>query len=160
MSNIPRFLAYAAAFEKAYEDDGWSALEEFFSADAVYEIGLPLLGAERCDGRDAILSWFPDVLGRFDRKFESRKLAPLEAPKEEGNEVWLRGAATYRAEGIPDFVLVLEETVRFEEGRIVHLEDRYTAEMAAETERFVREYGSKLGIELKTDSAGEAFASG
>lgn len=151
MSNIPRFLAYAAAFEKAYEEDEWNALEEFFSEDAVYEIGLPLLGAERCDGRDAILSWFPDVLDRFDRKFDSRELKPLEGPREEGDEVWLRGAAIYRAEGIPEFVLVLEETVRFEEGRIVHLEDRYTAEMAAETERFVREYGPKVGVDLNSD---------
>lgn len=151
MSNIPRFIAYAAAFEKAYEDDDWMALEEFFSEDAVYEIGLPLLGGERCEGREAILAWFPDVLDRFDRKFVSRELKPLEGPREEGGEVWLRGAATYRAVGVPDFVLILEETVRFEDGLIVHLEDRYTPEMAAEAERFVREHASKIGVELTTE---------
>jgi hypothetical protein len=148
LSNIPRFLAYAAAFERAYEDDQWSALEKFFSPDAVYEIGLPLLGSERCEGRDAILSWFPDVLDRFDRKFESRELKPLEGPKEEGSEVWLRGSATYRAPGFPDFVLVLEETARFEGDRIVRLEDRYTSEMEAEMRRYLEEHGEKLGLEL------------
>ena len=151
MSNIPQFLAYAAAFEKAYEDNEWSALEAFFSEDAVYEIGLPILGAERCDGRDAILAWFEDVLDRFDRKFESRELKPLDGPKEENGEVWLHGAAIYRAEGVPDFALELEETIRFEEGLIVHLEDRYTPEMADQAERFIREYGPKLGVELKSD---------
>ena len=150
MSNIPRFVAYAAAFEKAYEDDDWKALEEFFSEEAVYEIGLPLLGAERCEGRDAILSWFEDVLNRFDRKFLTRELSPLEGPREDGDEVWLRGAATYRAEGVPDMVLVLEETMRFKDGRIVHLEDRYTDEMTAIVEAYVRDHGSKVGVELNS----------
>jgi len=86
LSNIPRFAAYAAAFEKAYEDDEWSALEEFFSEDAVYEIGMPILGAER-----------------------------------------------------------------FEGDRIVHLEDQYTDEMKEETDRFIREYGSKIGVLLSSD---------
>ncbi len=151
MSNIPRFAAYAAAFEKAYEDDEWSALEEFFSEDAVYEIGMPILGAERCEGRDAILGWFKDVLDRFDRNFESRELEAIEGPREEGNEVWLRGAAIYRAPGVPEFRLVLKETLRFEGDRIVHLEDQYTDEMKEETDRFIREYGSKIGVLLSSD---------
>ena len=149
MSAIPRFVAYAAEFEKSFESDDWSLLEPFFHEDAVYEIGLPLLGRERCEGRDAILAWFPDVLDRFDRRFASRTLELLEGPEEkQDGEVWIRGSATYRSEGFPDFVLVLEETVRFEDDRIVYLEDRYTAEMAAETERFARDYGPKLGIDL------------
>ena len=151
MSNIPKFAAYAAAFEKAYVDDEWGELEAFFSEDVVYEVGLPLLGAERIEGRDALLAWFPDVLDRFDRKFGSRELKALDGPTEEADEVWIRGAATYRSKGIADFVLVLEETLRFEEGRIVHLEDRYTVEMADQTARFARSYGARLGIELTTD---------
>jgi len=160
LSDIPQFIAYAAAFEKAFETDDWSALEPFFDVEAIYEIGLPLLGAERCTGWDEILAWFRDVLDRFDRRFASRTLEVLEGPKEENGRVWIRGSATYRAEGIPDFVLVLEETMRFEDGRIVHLEDRYSADMAAETERFMREYGSKLGVELKMDRSSGVFASG
>ncbi len=151
MSDIPQFAAYAAAFEKAFESDDWSSLEEFFSEDAVYEIGLPILGAERCANRDEIFAWFKDVLDRFDRRFESRTLELLEGPKEEDGTVWIRGSATYRAEGVPDFVLILEESIRFEDGRIVHLEDRYSDEMAAETERFLDEYGAALGIDLNSD---------
>ncbi len=150
VSNISRFAAYAAVFEKAYESDDWSLLEPFFTEDAVYEIGLPILGAERCEGRAEILAWFPDVLDRFDRRFGSRKLELLEAPKEnEDGEVSIVGSAIYRAEGIPEFVLLLEETARFEGERIVHLEDRYATEMAAQTEQFIREYGPKLGLELQ-----------
>jgi hypothetical protein len=149
LSNIARFVAYAAAFEKAFDSDDWTRLEPFFSKDAVYEIGLPMLGAERCEGRAALLEWFPDVLNRFDRRFESRELALLDGPKElDGGDVWIRGSATYHAEGIPDLVLILEETVRFEGDQIVHLEDRYTVEMAEAVARYGQRYASKLGIEF------------
>ena len=90
----------------------------------------------------------------------TRQLELLEGARGEGAEVWLRGAATYRAEGLPDFVLVLEETLRFQAVRIVHLEDRYSAEMIAETERFVREVGPKIGLELNRGRSVEGFASG
>ena len=39
--SIPRFGAYAAAFEKAFENDDWSVVEPFFHEDAVYEVALP-----------------------------------------------------------------------------------------------------------------------
>lgn len=160
MSNIPRFAAYAAAFEKAFETDDWSALEPYFKEDAVYEIGLPLLGAERAEGRSAILAWFKDVLDRFDRRFESRRLELLEGPEDRDGAVWIRGAAIYSAEGIPEFTLVLEETVRFDGDEIVHLEDRYEDDVAARTERFVSEYAERLGVDLKPGAAFAAIASG
>lgn len=90
------------------------------------------------------------MLDRFDRRFASRSLEILEGPKEQGDEVWIRGSATYSAEGIPDLVLVLEETVRFDGDRIVHLEDRYTTEMIAEIDQFVTDYGSKVGVDLES----------
>ncbi|MEO1934542.1 MAG: hypothetical protein ABGX04_07130, partial [Myxococcales bacterium] len=42
--------------------------------------------------------------------------APFEGPSEADGEVWLRGCATDRRPGFPEFVLVLEETARFEGG--------------------------------------------
>ena len=147
-SNIPRFAAYAAAFEKSYESDDWAPLEPFFAPDAVYQVGLPQLGADRCEGRDAILAWFPDILNRFDRRFGSRELTLIDGPREQGNEVWIHGTATYRTEGFPDFHLTLEETVRFDGEQIIYLADAYTPEMAVEIERYLTEYGAKLGIEL------------
>ncbi len=148
MSRMAQFAAYAAAFEKAFDNDEWDALAPFFAADAVYEIGLSTLGADRCEGREEILAWFPVVLDRLDRRFESRTLKLLDAPKEEGDEVSIRGAATYTSPGVPDFVLTLEEIVRFEGDQIVHLEDRYTPEMVAEFERYVRDHGERLGLDI------------
>lgn len=83
MSNIPRFAAYAVAFGNSYESDDGSALEAFFCEDAAYEIGWPILGAERCIGRAAILDWFKDVLDRFDRRFDGRRLVLFDGPKQD-----------------------------------------------------------------------------
>lgn len=147
MSYIPRFLEYAVAFEKTYKNDRWSDLEGFFTEDCVYEIGLASLGMEPCEGREAVLAWFPDILNRFDRRFAKRRLAWLEGPTEEGTVVRLRGTATYSAEGVPDLVLELEESARFEGDRIAHLEDRYTPQMQEETAAYLLEHGEKLGVE-------------
>lgn len=149
MSLIPRFVAYAAAFEQAYASDDWAALEPFFDERAVYEIGVAALGRARCDGRAEVLAWFPDVLDRFDRRFDSRELVLLDGPKEQGDTVWIKGTAVYRAAGLPDLELTLEETVRFEGDRIVHLEDRYTPAMIEELEAYVHEHGPTLGLDLE-----------
>jgi hypothetical protein len=87
MGNINRFAEYAAAFERAYENDDWSEVDTYFADDAVYEIGLPALGKERCESRMEIISWFKDVLDRFDRRFESRTLTLLDGPREDGDTV-------------------------------------------------------------------------
>ena len=116
--SIARFAAYAADFEKSFESDDWSLVESHLSKDVVYEVGLKVLAAEPIEGRDALLAYFKDVLDRFDRRFESRELNLLEGPVEQDGSVWIRGAATYRAEGVPELVLVLKETVHFEDGLI------------------------------------------
>ena len=146
MSKIARFAAYAAAFEKSYASDDWSHVEPFFTEDAVYEIDLePPIGA-RLEGRDAILAYFKQVVDRFDRRFESRELALLEGPRQEGDSVWIRGSATYSAPGVPDFVLELEETATFDGDRIRLLEDRYEKAMEKEALEYLKEHGGKLGI--------------
>ena len=45
-------------------------------------------------------------------------------------------------------MLTLTETARFDGDRIIHLEDQYTTEMREETDRYVLDYGAKLGLEL------------
>jgi hypothetical protein len=146
MSKIGRFAAYAAAFEKAFVSDDWSVVEPFFTEGAVYEVDLdPPMGG-LFEGRTAILAYFKQVLDQFDRRFASREIALLEGPKEEGDSVWIRGSATYRAPGIPDFTLTLKEVVRFEGDRIVRLEDHYAPEMKRTIAAHVKEYGGRLGI--------------
>lgn len=146
MSLIPRFAAYAATFEKSVTSDDWSLLEPLFTEDAVYEIpvGPPLGG--RFEGRAAILTYFKQVLDRFDRRFASRELALIEGPRETADSVWIRGSGTYRAAGVPDFTLELEETVRFDGDRICRLEDRYEPAMERALADYLKTYGGALGI--------------
>jgi len=149
VSNVPRFVAYAAAFEKSYANDDWSVVEPFFSEAAVYDARLPEPLGRCCEGRDEILDYFKFVLDGFDRRFESREIALLEGPREEGDSVWIRGSATYRAAGVPDLVLVLDETAWFDGDRIRRLEDRYEPEMVDALVAYLREHGPKLGISLE-----------
>ena len=149
MSSLARFAAYAAAFEKSYASDDWSHVEPFFTEDAVYEvaIGPPLGGL--FEGREAVLAAFQDLVDRFDRRFESREVALLEPPRAEGDSVWIRGSATYRAAGVPDLVLELEETASFDGDRIRRLEDRYQPSMEKALRAYLEEHGPKLGIEVE-----------
>ena len=147
MSNITRFAAYAAAFEKSFESDDWTGVRPFFAEEAVYETGLEILGGPY-EGREAILAYFKVVLDGFDRRFESREIALIEGPVEEGQSVRIRGSATYCAAGVPDLVLVLEEIVSFEGETIVRIEDRYDDEMKEEWQTYMDENGDTLGLAL------------
>jgi SnoaL-like domain len=151
MSKIARFAAYANAFEKAFADDDWALVEPCFTEDATYEVGLEAPMGGVFQGRAAILAYFEEVVNAFDRKFASREIALLEGPKVEGDSVWIRGSATYRAEGVPEFVLELEETVHFVGDRIERMEDRYEPAMKAAIAAYLAEHGPKLGILLDGD---------
>ena len=148
MSNIPRFAAYAAAFEKAYESDDWKEVGSFFADDSVYEVGIDLSLGTRFAGRDAILAYFKAVLDGFDRRFESRELALLDGPFEDGQTIRFRGSATYRAAGVPDLVLVLEEVVSFDGDQITRLEDRYDDDMIAVLRTYLEEHGETLSLAI------------
>ena len=144
MSSTDRFFAYAAAFEKAFTSDDWSVVEPFFTEDAVYEVQLdPPMGG-RFEGRAAILSYFKEVVDRFDRRFETREPALLEGPREQDDSVWIRGRATYRSAGVPDFVLELEEIAYFEGDQICRLEDRYEPAMKEQIASYMAAHGAKL----------------
>jgi len=148
VSKIARFAAYAAAFEKSFASDDWSFVEPFFTEAAVYEVDLdPPMGG-RFEGRKAILGYFKQVLDGFDRRFASRELALLEGPKEEGDSVWIRGSATYRAPGVPAYVLELKEVVRFEGDRIYRLEDHYEPAMKQGIADYLKAHAEKLGISV------------
>lgn len=147
MSSIPRFAAYAAAFEKSYASDDWSHVEPFFAQNAVYEVlgaGPPLGG--RFEGRDAILAYFRSILDGFDRRFATREIGIVEGPRDQGDSVWLRGWAAYTAPGLPELRFELEESATFDGDRIVRLEDRYTAQEVERIEAYLREHGAKLGL--------------
>ena len=146
MSVLQRFVAYAAAFEKAYASDDWSLVEPFFTEDAVYDAGLPGLLAGRIEGRDAILAYFRDVLDRFDRRFASRRFERLDGPRQEGDAVWVQARGVYTAPGAPDLSFELEETAHFAGDRIRLLEDLYGPEVKERFAAYLKENGERLGL--------------
>jgi hypothetical protein len=149
MSALQRFVAYAAAFEKAYASDDWSLVEPFFTEDAVYDAGLPDLLAGRIEGRDAILAYFRDVLDRFDRRFASRRVELLEGPRENEDAVWVKGRGVYTATGAPDLAFELEETAHFSGDRIRLLEDVYGPGEKERLGAYVKQHGARLGLGVR-----------
>lgn len=131
MNPTPRFLAYAAAFEKSYGDDDWTRLGEFFTEGAVYAVtGGPPLGG-RFEGREAVLAQFGRVTRDLDKRFDDRKVEIVGAPRvteaEDGATIEFEWRATYAFAGAPDLTIGGTERAVFgagEEGdRIVLLED-------------------------------------
>jgi hypothetical protein len=146
LSRIPLFAAYAAAFEKAYENDDWSVVEPFFTESAVYDVSLGAPFGGRFEGRDAILAYFKRILDQFDRRFETREIALIEGPREDGDSVWIRGSARYRAAGVPELFFELEETAHFDDQRIRLLEDRYDGATERAVDAYLEEHGAALGL--------------
>ena len=146
MSHLARFLAYAAAFEKAYESDDWSLIEPFFTDDVVYDSPLPEPFGGRPEGRAAVIAHLQQSVDQLDRRFESRELEPVGGPIEEGDTVRIRGRVRYRAAGFPDFVLELEEIAHFEGDRIRRLEDVYAPDQVQAILDYARDHGEALGL--------------
>jgi hypothetical protein len=141
---IERFGAYAMAFEQVMTSDDWSAIEPFFTEDAVYETNAVAPFDGHWEGRAAVLKALKDSLDGFDRRCASRTPEIVEGPVEKDGGVWIRFRVVYALDGAPDFVLEGEETARFEGDRIRHLADHYTDEMNRTLTAWYAEHGDKL----------------
>jgi len=139
-----RFTMYAAAFEEAFANDDWSKVGTFFADDAVYEtVGPPPFG-QRAQGRAAVLAHFKASLDGFDRLFDTREVTMVGAPVVTGNTLRFRWLETLRAKGLPELRLEGEEIARFAGDAIAHLEDRFSAETAAQVQSYVAAHGAAL----------------
>ena len=125
MDPLQRFAAYAADFEKTFEDDDWTRLEGYLAEDAVYTVeGTPFDCEVR--GRDAIFRAIKKSIDGFDRRFEKREILPDGPPAVEGNRVTFSGSGRYEKEGVDALTIQLAETAELDEaGRIVSLKDVY-----------------------------------
>ena len=146
MASLSQFLAYAAAFEKAFESDDWSLVEPFFTEDAVYEVGLSGTFGGRIEGRPAVLDYFKRVLDAFDRRFATRAIVLLDGPRVEGDSIRARGRVDYTTPLAPDLSFELEETATYDGDLICRLEDYY-ADAARETlAKYIDAHRPVLGI--------------
>jgi ketosteroid isomerase-like protein len=142
MTQIARFLQYAAAFEEAYAADDWTKIAPYFTEDAVYEP----LGAfgEPIVGRGPLQAALKGMVDAFDRRFASRSVEVVEGPLERDGAVWFRWAATYTLAGAPPLRMEGEETAIFEGDRIRHLADRMAPAEVERVQAYMAAHGAKL----------------
>ena len=138
MSILDRYLAYADAFEKSYEDDDWSRIEPYFTKDAVYE-GDP----EDAQGRDAVLEKLKGGVDTFDRTMDSRT-PDFEAPTVDGDTLRVGWAVTYTKSGAPDLVISGVEIATFEGDRIARLRDDFDSESQKAMGEWMTAHGALL----------------
>lgn len=116
MSIKDRYLAYAEDFEKTYADGNWTRLEQYFTADAIYD------NEPAASGREAVLAKLKGAIGGFDQLMDSRTLT-FEPPTSTDDQVSVKWTARYTKTGAPDLVLKGVEHARFKGDRIEHLAD-------------------------------------
>ena len=125
MDPMQQFGAYAADFEKTFEDDDWSRLEGYFAEDATYTVtGSPYDCELR--GRAAVLEGLKKALDGFDRRFDTRVISAAGQPEVGDNHVVFPAQCDYEKSGLPPLSFGLTETAEFDAaGRIVALRDDY-----------------------------------
>jgi hypothetical protein len=123
MQTASHFAAYAAAFERAYDDDDWTRLEAFFTPDATYVVtGGPPLGG-RWAGRSEVIAQLRSAVNELDRRFDKRRVEAIGEPEISDTAFEMGWRATYEKTGCPDLVIGGQETATFEGPRIVTLVD-------------------------------------
>ena len=142
MSIAKIFFDYAQRFERVFENDDWSQLEEFFTPDAVY---LPGDGKE-LRGRENILAHLKQSLDSFDRRFDLRRVDLVSDPVVTASQVTIQWRATYEKKGLPDIVLCGSEEATFEGNAISRLEDSLDEGIVETLQTWMGQHGEKLGI--------------
>lgn len=140
MDNQTCFMQYAAAFEETVKDDDWSRLRQYLTDDAVYEIRSETFPA-KLQGPDAIFKGMKKSLDGFDRRFDSRTPAIVDAPVFEGETMRVGWEVTYGKSGTTPYVLPGRTTARFRDGKIAELVDVYDASVGPAAAKWIRESG-------------------
>jgi len=138
MNIVDRFLEYADAFEKTYEDDDWSRIEPFFTENSSYQFGDQIAA-----GRAATLEMLRNSVNGLDRQMDSRT-GEFGAPTSDGNTVHMDWKVTYTKSGCPDLVISGHETAVFNGDRIERLRDEMAADAEAAMGAWMAAHGSKL----------------
>jgi len=131
MDILPQFMAYATDFERTFADDDWTRLRRYFADDAVYDVKAKSFGCHLV-GPAAIFAGMKKSLDGFDRRFAKRDIEVTSGPEVSGAEMRMEWKVVYSKEGLPPFVLRGASTVRYANGKIVHLVDSYDPSIETE----------------------------
>lgn len=148
MSNAMQVaLAYAADFEKTYEDDDWGRLAKYFAESATYDVvGGPM--ACHIAGRDNIFAGIRKSLQGFDRHFDSREIELLGEPAvvavPAGEEIHLRWQVSYQRGETPLMRLPGASCVTVADDVIIALRDDYDDAELGEVAAWMASHGAGL----------------
>ncbi len=137
MAILDRYLAYADAFERSYEDDDWSRLEQYFTPDSIYE------GDPPASGRAALLGKLKTGVDNFDHRMDSRTLK-FEKPTVEGNTLRVKWRAAYTKRDLPDLVISGVEIAEFDGDRIARMRDEFDPDAQKAMGEWMAKHGAAL----------------
>ena len=140
MSIQDRFLEYADAFEVTYQDDDWSRLAQYFTAEATYDSG----DGSMASGREAVLDKLEAAVNGLDRAMDSRVVS-FQPPTTEGDTVIVNWTARYAKTGLPDVELLGCEYARFEGDCIAQLRDELDPGSLEAFSAWLAAHGEALG---------------
>ena len=135
-----RFLAYANAFEVAFDSNDWSGLEQFFTHDASYDNGM----GDVANDRAAVLAMLESAVDGFDRLMETR-VVDLSPPTTDGDTVITHWTAHYSKAGVPDLQFGGTESAQFEGDRIARLWDELDTGALETLSNWLGAHGESLG---------------
>jgi hypothetical protein len=139
---LERFAAQGRDFERTFVDDDWARLEQYFTADAVYETLGP--GGERFVGRSELLGALRRSVTNFDRRCQSRELVTTRGPTRAGADVTREWACTFTLEGAADLRIEGSERAVYRGDLIELLQERLTPESREMLNSWVSHHGSLL----------------
>jgi hypothetical protein len=141
MSNLERFMEYAAAFEETYADNNWQRLEQYFTPDASYAPGDGTIA----QGREKILSTLSNAVTSLDHKFDSRSFGDNPAPSESENVVTMKWTLILEKQNLPNLTISGTEYATFSGNAIQKLEDVYDEGAIQGLTEWMQAHGESLG---------------
>ena len=144
MSTLDQFVAYAIAFEQVLETDDWTALEPFFTPDAVHETrgGGPLAGCWQ--GRDAVIAGLRYGVGILDRRFDRRVPEVRSGPEVRGDSVWMTWRLRLERAGLPDLVIDGSHDAVMRDGAIWRLEEALSPVQSERLTTYLETHDARL----------------
>ena len=140
MSIQDRFQEYADAFEVSYEDDDWSRLAQYFTAEATYDSG----DGSMASGREAVLEKLQGAVNGLDRAMDSRSVTFLQPPTTEGDTVLVNWSARYAKAGLQDVEILGCEYARVEGDCIAQLWDELDSDSVEAFTAWLNAHGEAL----------------
>jgi hypothetical protein len=143
-TDLEHFLRWAFGFEAAFWSDDYTALGPLLAPGALHVAHAQGLLGTHDAGADAFLAGLRSSVHALDRRFDVRIPEILAGPTTRPDGVWMRYALRLRREGLPELAFEGEHLTRYEDGRIVAIEETLPPGTGERVDAFLREHDARL----------------